>query len=405
MWRRTRHPGWLIASVGLVVLAIAMGIGRFAFTPILPMMQEDAGLSLAAGGWLASANYVGYLIGALSAIGIGLRPTLAIRIGLLLIGVSTVAMGFEHRFLVWAALRAVAGVASAWVLVFVSTWALDQLGALGRSHLSGAIYAGVGTGIVVAGAVCLVLMGIRAPSAAAWMTLGIVSLALTAAIWPLVQPSPAATVTAESAVPQIKRWGAEFWRLVLCYGAFGFGYIIPATFLPVMAKENISDPGLFGWAWPIFGAAAIASTLFAAQLSRTTSHRRVWIVANLLMGVGVVVPLVVPGLFGIIAASLLIGSTFMVNTMAGMQEARRVAGSDARVLMAAMTSAFAVGQIVGPLCVSYMGDSKHGYASALILASVFLALSAFALIRADTPVAHAKSRCNESFTHHELEKE
>jgi MFS family permease len=365
----------------LVALAIAMGIGRFAFTPILPMMQEDAGLSMQASGWLASANYLGYLVGALSAIGMRLRPTAAIRIGLLLIGASTVAMGLEHRFPVWVALRAVAGVASAWVLVFVSTWVLDQLGALGRSSLSGAVYAGVGTGIAVAGVVCLVLMGFRAPSPAAWMTLGIISLALTVAMWPLVQPGPAAIATAASTVPRSKRWDAEWWRLVLCYGAFGFGYIIPATFLPVMAKEVIPDPGLFGWAWPIFGAAAIASTLLAARWGRTMSHRSVWIAASLLMGVGVVLPLVVPGLVGIVAAALFVGGTFMVITMAGMQEARRVAGSDTRALMAAMTSAFAVGQIVGPVCVSYLVELKRGYASALILASVLLALSAFALTR------------------------
>jgi MFS family permease len=375
----TRYPAGLIALVGLVALAIAMGIGRFAFTPILPMMQEDAGLSIAAGAWLAVANYVGYLIGALSAIGMRVRPPAAIRVGLLLIGVSTVAMGLDDRFVVWVFLRAVAGVASAWVLVYLSTWALDQLAALGRSNLSGAVYAGVGTGIVVAGAVCLLIMGIRAPSAAAWIALGIVSLVFTGVIWRYVKSSAVAFTVPASAAPQSQCSDAEFWRLVLCYGAFGFGYIIPATFLPVMAKDIVADPGLFGWAWPIFGAAAIASTLFAAHWGRTTSHRRVWIVGNVLMGVGVVVPLVVPGLVGIVGAALFVGGTFVVNTMAGMQEARRVAGSDARVLMAAMTSAFAVGQIAGPVCVSYMVGIGHGYAAALILASALLALSAFAL--------------------------
>ncbi len=375
----TRHSAGLIALVGLTALAIAMGIGRFAFTPILPLMQEDAGLSIAAGAWLAAANYGGYLIGALSAIGLRVRPPTAIRFGLLLIGVSTVAMGLEDRFVVWVFLRAVAGVASAWVLVYLSTWALDQLGALGRSNLSGVMYAGVGTGIVVAGAVCLLIMGMRAPSAAAWMALGIVSLAFTGAIWRYVKPSAVALTAPASAGPQSKRLDAEFWRLVLCYGAFGFGYIIPATFLPVMAKDIVADPALFGWAWPIFGTAAIASTLFAAQWGRTTSHRRVWIVGNVLMGVGVVVPLIVSGLVGIVIAALFVGGTFMVNTMAGMQEARRVAGSDARVLMAAMTSAFAVGQIAGPVCVRYVVGIEHGYAAALILASVLLVLSAFAL--------------------------
>ena len=53
----------VVALTGLAALGIAMGIGRFAFTPILPMMQQDAAVSVAAGGWLASANYVGYLLG------------------------------------------------------------------------------------------------------------------------------------------------------------------------------------------------------------------------------------------------------------------------------------------------------------------------------------------------------
>src|SRR4051812_8651007 len=137
-------PAWAGALVGLAALAVAIGIGRFAFTPILPMMQQDFGLSVSEGGWLASANYLGYLIGGLSAIGMRIRPATAIRTGLLAIGLSTLAMGLEHRFVLWIALRTLAGIASAWVLVFVSAWALERLAVLGRSDLSGAVYAGVG---------------------------------------------------------------------------------------------------------------------------------------------------------------------------------------------------------------------------------------------------------------------
>src|SRR5262245_64894373 len=82
-----------VAAAGLLALAVAMGIGRFAFTPILPMMQEDAGVSIAMGGWLASANYIGYLLGALSVMGLRMRATSAIRAGLLTIGLATLAMG------------------------------------------------------------------------------------------------------------------------------------------------------------------------------------------------------------------------------------------------------------------------------------------------------------------------
>jgi predicted MFS family arabinose efflux permease len=355
-----------------------MGIGRFAFTPILPMMQEDFGLSVSEAGWLASANYMGYLIGALSAIGTRVRPSVAIRAGLLVIGLSTLAMGLEHQFMLWVVLRALAGMASAWVLVFVSTWALEDLALLKRPELGGAVYAGVGTGIVIAGGACLVAMSLHARSAGAWLSLGVISIAVAAVIWPLVKANPSCNPTpAPATAPGI--WSAECWRLVLCYGAFGFGYIIPATFLPAMAKEIIPDPHLFGWAWPVFGAAAVVSTVFAAQLRRFLSDRAVWTGGHLVMALGVAIPLIVGGLSGIMLAALLVGGTFMVITMAGMQEALRVAGPHARALMAAMTSAFALGQILGPVIVSLLVQS--GFAPALVLAASMLALSAISLQR------------------------
>jgi predicted MFS family arabinose efflux permease len=370
---------WASALAGLAALAVAIGIGRFAFTPILPMMQEDFGLSVSEAGWLASANYTGYLVGALSAIGLRVRSTIAIRVGLLVIGLSTLAMGLEHRFMLWVVLLAIAGIASAWVLVFVSTWALERLALLGRSKLSGTVYAGVGTGIVIAGVACLVVMSLHARSADAWLSLGVISIAVTAVIWPLVKASPSRDPVPAPTVPASGIWSAEYRRLVLCYGAFGFGYVIPATFLPAMAKEIIPDPQLFGWAWPVFGAAAVISTVFAAQLERFLSHRSLWIGGHLVMALGVVIPLIVGGLPGIMVAALLVGGTFMAVTMAGMQEARRVAGPRARALMAAMTSAFALGQILGPMIVSLL--VQRGFAPALVLAAAMLALSAISLQR------------------------
>src|SRR5438309_10331265 len=96
-----------VAFAGLAALAVAMGIGRFAFTPLLPMMQDDAGVSLAQGGYLASANYLGYLAGALWA----MRPArarAAIRGALLAIALTTLGMGFAYGMPAWILLRALA---------------------------------------------------------------------------------------------------------------------------------------------------------------------------------------------------------------------------------------------------------------------------------------------------------
>ena len=368
-----------VAVAGLLALAVGMGIGRFAFTPILPMMQEDAGLSIAMGGWLASANYIGYLLGALSVMGLRMRASSAIRAGLVAIGLATLAMGLDGGLVWWLVLRAIAGVASALVLINVSAWCLERLAALGRVGLTNTVFAGVGAGIVLAGGLCLALMHAGAGSSRAWTVLGAISLALAVGIWPAFRRDGSAPPSPERAETRAVAWDRESLRLVLCYGAFGFGYIIPATFLPVMARQVIRDPAVFGWSWPVFGAAAMGSTLAVAALRSFMSNRRLWILSHLVMALGVALPVVWSSIVAVMLAGLLVGGTFMVITMIGMQEARSVAGARATGLMAALTSAFAVGQIAGPIVVSYVVVAGGGFSAALLVAGAVLLLSAYAL--------------------------
>ena len=367
-----------VAVTGLVALAVAIGIGRFAFTPILPMMQEDAGVSVAAGGWLAAANYVGYLLGALSMVWLPIRAATAIRIGLLTIVAVTLGMGVVAGFASWVALRAVAGVASAWVLINASAWCLERLAPLRRPLLNGTIFAGVGVGIVLAGSVCLALMDAHASSAAAWRVIGLLALVLSAGIWRAFGAGEGRTSRETGASGRSSAWDRRWTRLVLCYGAFGFGYIIPATFLPLMAKQVIRDPAVFGWSWPVFGAAAAVSAVALAILPRTT-NRRAWITGHLVMALGIALPVLWPGIIAIVLAALAVGGTFMIITMVGLQEARDAGGVHATRLMAAITAAFGLGQILGPLLVSALAGRGRGFSPALLIASSALFISAYAL--------------------------
>ena len=375
--RSSERPASSVALTGFAALAVAMGIGRFAFTPILPMMQADTGLSVAAGGWLASANYLGYLAGSVAALRMHPAPETAIRSGLLVIGIATLGMGFASGTALWIALRALAGIASAWVLIFVSAWCLERLASARRPVLASTVFAGVGTGIAAAGAVCLVLMWRQVASADAWIVLGTLSLLVTGVIWPVFGLHEAGRGAARERGERPPRWDGDAVRLILCYGAWGFGYIIPATFLPMLAREVVQDPAVFGWAWPIFGAAAALSTLFAPR----ADNRRVWAIAALVMAAGVAAPLFISGIAGVLCAALLVGATFMVITMAGMQEARHVHGAGAEALMAAMTSAFALGQILGPVLVSFLSGGSGGVSSGLVAACALLLMSAYALAR------------------------
>ena len=370
----------MVAAAGLAALAVAMGIGRFAFTPILPMMQEDAGVSISAGAWLAAANYLGYFIGALSVIVVPIRAAPAIRGALVTIALTTLGMGVQDHFAIWIVLRTLAGIASAWVLVCTSAWCLERLVPLRRPALESTVFAGVGTGIALAGVTCLALMRLHATSSRAWIVLGIASLFVTVTIWPVFGAGGGANVPDRRDVEAKPAWNGEWLRLTLCYGAYGFGYIIPATFLPVMARQAIADPAVFGLSWPIFGVAAITSTMLVSRVRRRVTNRAIWIACHLLMALGIALPVVRPGITATILAAIGVGGTFLVVTMVGMQEARDVAGPRATALMAAMTSAFALGQIVGPMLASAVHGPDGNFSAALLVACGALLVSAWGLL-------------------------
>ncbi|HEY1290157.1 MAG TPA: YbfB/YjiJ family MFS transporter [Burkholderiales bacterium] len=358
-----------VAAAGLAALAAGMGIGRFAFTPILPLMQAEGTLTLAGGGWLAAANYAGYLAGALSAPLVPARR--AVRAGLSGIALFTLAMALEHRLASWIALRAAAGVASAWVLIHVSAWSLARLASLSRPALSGVVYSGVGAGAALAGAVCLAVLHLRLGADHAWIALGLVALVVALASWPVF-----AGETGPAARKGSFTWDRASVVLVACYGAFGFGYIIPATFIPAFARETLGDAALYGWAWPVFGAAAAVSTVAAAPLSRRFGARAVWIGGHLVMAAGVAAPLFVHGMAGIVACALCVGATFVVITMAGLQEASKLGGAN---VLAAMTAGFAAGQIAGPAFVSLLVHAGGSPALASVAACALLIVAAAAL--------------------------
>ena len=358
-----------IAAAGLAALAAGMGIGRFAFTPILPLMQAEGALTLAGGGWLAAANYAGYFAGALSAP--LLSSSVGIRAGLAGVALFTLAMGLDQPMVSWMALRAAAGVASAWVLIHVSAWSLARLARFSRPALSGAVYAGVGAGAALAGGVCLAALHLHFGAPHAWFALGLMALAVTALLWPAFTEK---AKTRTAAIPL--KWDRRALVLVACYSAFGFGYIIPATFIPAFARETLGDPALYGWAWPLFGAAAAASTVAVTPLVRRVGERGVWIGGHLVMAGGVAAPLMLSGMAGIVVCALCVGATFVVITMVGLQEGRKLGGAN---VLAAMTAGFAAGQIAGPAFVSLLVHAGGRPEHASVAACVLLVAAAAAL--------------------------
>jgi hypothetical protein len=125
--------------------------------------------------------------------------------------------------------------------------------------------------------------------------------------------------------------------------------------------------------------AAALAPLATARLARLLGNRHLWMLSHLVMAFGVALPLWWPSISGIIASALLVGSTFMVNAMASMHEAKAIAGPQATSLMAATVASFATGQILGPLCVSLLVGTDGGFGLALVATSAVLIVSAAVL--------------------------
>lgn len=368
-----------VVGAGLLSLAVAMGIGRFAFTPLLPLMLRDGDLSSIAGAEWAMANYLGYLVGALTAGRVATHPRRASLIGLVGVAITTIATGLlsqDAPAIAGPLLRATAGLFSAWVLVGVSGWCLVELARAGRPALSAWVYTGVGCGIALAG--LLTWLGGGQPARWLWLELGL--MAALGALLVALLGAPADKAPTAARGPPERPPGRSDAGLIACYGVFGYGYIVLATFLPAMARDSIDDPIVFGLTWPVFGLAAAVSVAISARWGSRRSRENIWAIAQSAMALGTALPLVSVSLSVLVASAVLVGGTFMVATMAGMQLARERHPDHPTPLVARMTIAFACGQIAGPLLIRAISDAEPMGLPALqwanLIATASLAVSA-----------------------------
>jgi MFS family permease len=373
----------------MISLAIAMGVGRFAFTPMFPLMVRDGLLNNENGTLLAASNYLGYLLGAMLAGRIKIKSSHLLVFGLVGTAAATVAVGWTSSVFVWALLRLVAGIMSAWTLIAASAWGLAWLAALRRQHLAGTIFAGVGLGIAAVGVFCAVAARFDITAVKMWVDLGLLAGILVLFPWivsaqlpSVVSDAGAATQPSTSSNSPSNTIG-----LVICYSLFGFGYILPATYLPAQARQLVNDPNVFGWAWPIFGLAAALSTVFVSLGLKRANRLQVWAASHFLMAIGVSLPVVWHSITSICIAAMLVGGTFMVVTMIAMQESRARAEARATIVLARMTAGFALGQLLGPVIFGVLGHLSANASGALNhgleLASAALFLSAIYLWKED----------------------
>ena len=365
-----------IALGGMCAMAVGMGIGRFVYTPILPIMAEDLALSQGETGLIASANFLGYLIGALLAASRNLpgarRSWLIAALGANALGMAV--MGLSESLWYFLLVRFLGGIASAFILVFASALVLDVLANARRGAMSSVHFAGVGAGIAVS-ALAVGLTGQLEPG---WTIQWQVSAALAvlgAGAAVVLIPRAGASVQA-SCAPASRRLAPGLVKLIAAYGLFGFGYIITATFIVAIVRSHAEIAPLEPVIWIAVGLVAAPSVALWAWAGGRIGVRRAFALACLVEAVGVVASVLWLTKTGALFGAVLLGGTFMGITALGLVAARGLTRGDARRSLGLMTAAFGLGQIIGPSFAGFVHDVTGSFVLPSLAAAAALCVAA-----------------------------
>lgn len=365
-----------IALGGLIALAAAMGIGRFVYTPILPFMLESLELTKAEAGVIASMNFFGYLLGAFAA-SMNTLPGGRRRwflVALAISALSTGLMGLSSSMVMFLGLRFIGGVASAFVFVFASALILDRLSAMKRPRHFAVHFAGVGTGIAVS---AVLVAGLAAEGYGwqmLWFSSGVVSfLALGAVVWLVPSEQEAPWPAASSQDIGIDR---RLIALIVAYGLFGVGYVITTTFISTIVRTLPDVRSIEPVIWLVVGLAAVPSVPLWAWIGRRLGNDRSFAIACLVEAVGVAMSVLATSPFAIFVSAALLGGTFMGITALGLIHARDLSTGDPSRIFAFMTTAFSLGQMIGPTFAGFAYRLDNSFLAPSLVAAATLVIAA-----------------------------
>lgn len=358
------NSAWLSIARAAAALAAAMGIGRFAYTPILPLMTAHAGLTAQAAGQLATANYVGYLIGAVGAAASPrlARSVTACRASLATLVATLAAMTLCTNVIEWGFLRLVAGIASALVFVIAVNTLIDH-GHPARH--TGWAFSGVGIGIALSAA-----LPATGNWQGAWWAATVLAAVLSAVAW-FMRPG-VADETSKAPAGQANARGPLI-TLMTSYTLEGVGYIIAGTFLVAAVAQQ--SPGALGTGvWLLVGLAAAPSAALWARFTGRFSYPALLVAALLLQAAGIAGA----GTGNSVAA--LVGAVLFGGTFIGISTLALAAGRALQFpgAVALLTTGYSVGQIVGPVAVAPL--LHNGFQQALLAGAAVVLLAALAAL-------------------------
>ena len=372
-----------ILSGGIFGMMVAMGIGRFAFTPILPVMQRELGMTNALAGWLASINYMCYLAGAIlcAFFPLMLRSSVVNISAILASIVTTFLMGATLSPQIWGLLRGVSGLASAILFVVISIEVSEALTRRGYGHWIGALYGGIGLGIALSGSM-VPLFETFGGWRFSWFGMGGLAGVLTIS-GVLLARKRVAALDITVGQPTHTSYAGSYRMLATAYFCEGLGYIVSATFIVAMIAHTPGLESFASYSWVAVGLAAAPSTIFWQQVGRRIGVRPALMLAYTIQSVGILVSIRATGVPEACLAAVSFGGTFLGIVTLVMTEGNRRAGHDGRRTAAILTVCFGGGQVFGPPLAGRMADLQGGFAMPLLLAALAVAIGGV-LVALDT---------------------
>jgi MFS family permease len=369
-----------ILAGGMLGMVVAMGIGRFVFTPILPLMQRDLGMSHSLAGWLAGLNYLGYLAGAILCTVAPqlLRSQLMASGALLLSLATTIGMGMTHSEFWWSGMRLGSGLASAVLFIVISAEVAETLARRGYGHWLGALYGGVGIGIALSGLVVPQLDKVGG-WAGAWVGSGIIA-AILAMLGVTLGRQRMHISPVAATMPEPSRGLGSIGLLAAAYFFEGLGYIVTATFLVAIIALTPGLSALAPYSWVAVGVAAIPSTILWPHLARRIGNKQALLAAYALQAAGILVSSHATTMLEVMFAAVTFGGTFLGIVALTLGEGNLRMGREGRRAAAFLTASFSVGQMLGPIIAGRLADRQDGFTVPLLLAAASVALGGLLIV-------------------------
>ncbi|NQY52537.1 MAG: YbfB/YjiJ family MFS transporter [Campylobacteraceae bacterium] len=368
-----RNNNTSILLAGILALIIGVGVARFVFTSLLPLMLEDF-LSLEQAGILASLNYCGYLGGSIFAIFIKdiNAKVKYFRLGIVLCVLTTLVLALTSNELLWLSSRVIAGFAAAMSLVVGSAIVMTKLNMENKTKAMGIHFSGIGFSVLVTDLISRFVLYSNGTWQDSWLVLSI--FAATVSIYPLYilsfdkrQKTNVKTHKFDKSL-----FSPFVIILILVYFTEGVGMVVQATFLPDIINSIKGLENYGSYAWTAVGLAGVPSCIIWMTLANKIGSINVIIITMFLQVIGILIPTFSDNIYLNLFSGLLFGGTFVALVALFMNLAGKLAKENPLAIMGAITTAYGVGQVIAPLYSVYLTNYFSSYNYALYVTALIV---------------------------------